>query len=98
MWSYILGTLGVIALFTIGQKKWYGWFMAFTNELLWIIYGFTTKQYGFIFAAIAYGTVNITHGIRWYQQNKHQNNTQQNTYLQHIDFTPNTTKPIHTNN
>jgi hypothetical protein len=57
MWSYILGTLGVIALFTIGQNKWYGWFMAFTNECLWIVYGYTTKQYGFIIAAIAYGTV-----------------------------------------
>ena len=72
--------------------------MAFTNELLWIAYGYTTKQYGFIFAAIAYGTVNITHGIRWFQQNKHQNNTPQNKHLHYIDFAPNPPKPFTTNN
>lgn len=97
MWSYILGTLGVTALFTIGQKKWYGWFMAFTNEVLWSIYGYTTKQYGFIFASIAYGTVNITHGIRWFQHKHTQKHTPQNKHLVTIDFTPNpyptTTKP-----
>ena len=72
--------------------------MAFTNECLWIIYGYTTKQYGFIIAAIAYGTVNITHGIRWFEQKQHQNRTRQNKHIQYIDFTPNPTKPIHTNN
>jgi hypothetical protein len=98
MWSYILGTLGVLALFTIGQKKWYGWFMALTNEALWSIYGYTTKQYGFIFASIAYGTVNLLHGIKWFKQKQHQNNTHQNKHIHYIDFTPNTRKPFTNNN
>ena len=65
MWSYVLGALGVTALFTIGKKKWYGWAMAFTNECLWLVYGWTTKQYGFCFAALAYGSVNAYHGYKW---------------------------------
>lgn len=65
MWSYVLGTLGVIALLTIGKKKWYGWLLAFVNECLWFTYGVVTKQYGFCLAAIAYGIVNAVNGYKW---------------------------------
>ena len=35
------------------------------NETLWIIYGWVTKQYGFIAAAIIYGTVYILNMRKW---------------------------------
>lgn len=40
--------------------------MAFTNECLWLTYGWTTKQYGFVFAALVYGAVNALHGWKWW--------------------------------
>jgi hypothetical protein len=65
MWSWVLGTIGVTALFHIGKGRWWGWAIAFTNECLWMTYGISTKQYGFCFAALCYGTVNFTSGHNW---------------------------------
>jgi hypothetical protein len=64
-WSWVLGSLGVVALFSIGKHKWWGWLIAFVNECLWFTYGTVTGQWGFVFAAICYGAVNFYHGRRW---------------------------------
>lgn len=66
-WSWLLGILGVTALFSIGRYRWWGWWLAFINECLWLVYGITTRQYGFVFAAVCYGAVNFTHGRRWWR-------------------------------
>lgn len=57
MWSWILSGLGVTGLWLIGRKHWWAWGIAFTNECLWMVYAVVTKQYGFIFGALAYGCV-----------------------------------------
>jgi hypothetical protein len=98
MWSYILATLSIIALYTKTQNQTYITILTTLNQTLWIIYGYTTKQYGFIIAAITYATANITHKKHQKQQQQHQNNTQQNKHIKYIDFTPNTTKPLSNNN
>ena len=66
MWSWVLGIVGVVALYNIGRRRWWAWWMAFTNECLWLTYGWTTKQYGFVFAALVYGAVNALHGWKWW--------------------------------
>lgn len=68
LWSWVLGCIGVTALFSIGKYRWWGWWMAFCNECLWLIYGFTTRQYGFVFAAVVYGAVNAVHGTNWWRK------------------------------
>jgi hypothetical protein len=60
MWSYVLAAIGVTGIFFVGRKTIWGWLVLLLNECLWIIYAVTTKQYGFIFAAIAYGIVYIS--------------------------------------
>ena len=59
MWSWVLAVIGVSGIFLVGRKTIWGWAVLLTNEFLWIVYALTTKQYGFIFAAIAYGIVYI---------------------------------------
>lgn len=71
MWSWILGSLGVIALFSIGKYRWWGWYLALVNECLWFTYGIVTKQYGFCFAAVAYGIVNFKNGWKWFKDHFH---------------------------
>ena len=65
MWSYILAAIGVTGIFFVGRKTIWGWLVLLLNECLWIIYAVTTKQYGFIFAAIAYGVVYIKSYLLW---------------------------------
>lgn len=64
-WSWILGLNGVIALYVIGRRWWFGWAMAFANECLWLIYGTLTRQWGFVFAAVCYGAINAHNGNKW---------------------------------
>jgi uncharacterized membrane protein YobD (UPF0266 family) len=50
MWSWLLAVIGVTGIYF---------------EVLWITYALITKQYGFIFSAIAYAAVYIKSFIHW---------------------------------
>lgn len=65
MWSYLLATVGVAGIFLVGRKTIWGWIVLFVNECLWIVYALTTRQYGFIIGAIAYGFVYVKSYIGW---------------------------------
>ena len=52
-WSWVLAAIGVTGIFFVGRKAIWGWLLLLFNECLWIVYALTTKQYGFIFAAVA---------------------------------------------
>ena len=65
MWSYVLAAIGVTGISFVGRKTIWGWLVLLLNECLWIIYAVTTKQYGFIFAAIAYAVVYIKSYLLW---------------------------------
>ena len=64
-WSWLLAAIGVSGIFLVGRKTIWGWLVLCLNECLWIIYALTTKQYGFIFAAVAYGVVYVKSFIHW---------------------------------
>lgn len=66
-WSWGLCLLGSAGLVVVGRKYWWGWLVLLANEILWVVYGWMTGQYGFILAAIIYGAVylhNINHWRR----------------------------------
>jgi hypothetical protein len=65
MWSWVLAAIGVTGIFLVGRKTIWGWLVLFLNEVLWTIYAVTTEQYGFIFAAIAYGIVYVRSFLHW---------------------------------
>jgi hypothetical protein len=70
MWSWILAAIGVTGIFFVGRKVIWAWVLLLFNELLWIIYAVTTKQYGFIVAAIAYGIVYVKSFMHWRKDEK----------------------------
>jgi len=48
-----------------GRRHWWAWLILLFNETLWIVYGFVTKQHGFIAAAVIYGSVYIFNARKW---------------------------------
>jgi hypothetical protein len=64
-WSWVLGTIGVAGIYFVGRKTIWGWIVLLSNEVLWITYALLTKQYGFIFSAIAYGIVYVKSFLHW---------------------------------
>jgi hypothetical protein len=69
-WSWILAAIGVAGIFLVGRKTIWGWLVLCLNECLWIIYALATNQYGFIFAAIAYGIVYVKSFLHWNKDEK----------------------------
>ena len=65
MWSWVLAVIGVTGIFFVGRKTIWGWHILLLNETLWITYAVITKQYGFIFSALAYGIVYIKSYMLW---------------------------------
>lgn len=65
MWSWVLATIGVLGIYFVGRKTVWGWLVLLVNEVIWIVYALTTKQYGFIVSAIAYAIVYVRSFIHW---------------------------------
>jgi nicotinamide riboside transporter PnuC len=68
--SWVLASSGVAAIYFIGRKQIWAWLWATLNEAMWIYYAIVTKQYGFIFAAIAYTIVYMKSYFYWKQLHK----------------------------
>lgn len=65
VWSWVLGTIGVAGIYFVGRKTIWGWLVLLCNEILWITYALLTRQYGFIFSAVAYGIVYVRSFLHW---------------------------------
>jgi len=70
MWSWVLAVIGVTGIFFIGRKTIWGWHILLLNETLWITYAVITKQYGFIFSALAYGVVYVKSYLLWRREDE----------------------------
>jgi hypothetical protein len=64
-WSWVLAAIGVCGIYFVGKKTIWGWIVLLVNEVIWVVYAVTTKQYGFIFSAIAYAIVYVKSFIHW---------------------------------
>lgn len=63
--SWVLALIGVFGIYFVGRKDAWAWIVLLFNEVLWIAYAITTKQYGFIVSAIAYAVVYIRSYVHW---------------------------------
>ena len=70
MWSYTLAGLGVLSLYLTGKKLKSGWIVGLVNSGLWIIYGWTTNQYGFILSALVFIAVQYKNYLAWDREGK----------------------------
>jgi hypothetical protein len=86
MWSWVLAVIGVTGIYFVGRKTIWGWIVLCFNEVLWITYALITKQYGFIFSAIAYAAVYVKSYIHWKREESENNEVYNEIYTHgHID-------------
>ena len=69
-WSWILTIVGVTGLYFVGRHSLWGWIIGIGVQFLWLIYSITTKQWGFVASAFAYGFINIKNYICWRSERK----------------------------
>jgi hypothetical protein len=65
MWSWVLAVIGTTGIFFVGKKNVWSWLLLLFNEVLWVIYATSTKQYGFYLASLGYGAVYIHNYRNW---------------------------------
>lgn len=64
-WSYLLTVVGVSGLWLAGRGRAIGWRVGLLAQALWATYAITTRQYGFLVSALAYGWVYLVNLVRW---------------------------------
>lgn len=72
-WSYLLTAVGAVGLYIAGRKHPAGWLVGLGAQGLWIAYALSTKQYGFLFSSLIYGSV-YARNYRAWRQTAHQRN------------------------
>jgi hypothetical protein len=85
-WSWLLAIIGVTGIFFVGRKTIWGWHILLLNEILWITYAVITKQYGFIFSALAYGVVYIKSYMLWRQEDPKSKPVDNTLFENQVDF------------
>lgn len=64
-WSIVLTIIGLSGLFLVIRKQRLGFAVGVVVQFLWIAYAVTTRQWGFIASALAYGVLNALGWVRW---------------------------------
>ncbi|HEX6234905.1 MAG TPA: hypothetical protein VFZ63_17375 [Jiangellaceae bacterium] len=63
-WPWLLTGLQVIALWSAGSERWWGWLLGGSVQLPWIAYAVVTSQLGFIPGCAISASVQIHNFVR----------------------------------
>jgi hypothetical protein len=64
-WSWLLAAGGILGIYLAGRKLSVGWLVGLGMQVLWLAYAVATRQWGFLFTAVAYGTVYGKNWLAW---------------------------------
>lgn len=64
-WSWVLTAVGLTGWWLTGRRLWAGWAVSLGVQVLWLAYAVTSRQWGFVVAALAYGTMAGINLRRW---------------------------------
>lgn len=64
-WSWLLTAVGVFGIYLTTKKLWWGYVVGLGAQVLWVTYSVSTRQWGFLASAAAYGSVYALGWYRW---------------------------------
>lgn len=71
-WSWALTLIGATGWWLAGRRLWQGWAVGLAVQFLWLAYALVTRQYGFILAALLYGSIALGNLRRWRREARQQ--------------------------
>jgi hypothetical protein len=63
--SFAIAGIGILGSYLQGQKTAWGWAVGFASELLWIISGLLTGQWGLAICGFTYASVAVRNFFKW---------------------------------
>ena len=67
-WSWLLTAVGVTGLLVAGSRSKWGWAIGISAQSLWIAYGLSTGQMGFVASAAVYGAMYVRNFLKWHNK------------------------------
>lgn len=64
-WSFVLEALGLSGAYFVARKVWWSWLVLAANSVLWVIYGWTTGQWGFVLSSTAFFAIYLRNAWKW---------------------------------
>jgi membrane protein implicated in regulation of membrane protease activity len=64
-WSFVLEALGLSGAYFVARKVWWSWLVLAANSVLWVIYGWTTSQWGFVLSSTAFFAIYLRNAHKW---------------------------------
>lgn len=65
LWSWCLDAGGLTSTYIVGKKRWWGWVVWQGVNALWVVYAFTTSQWGFLPGCAIYAVLNWRNMVSW---------------------------------
>lgn len=63
--STILAVMSLIGSYYIGNKAVWVWLYMLFTQMLWLLFGLITEQYGFILSGVGFGAMNLRNYFKW---------------------------------
>lgn len=70
IWSFVLASIGVVIIIGQSTKKIWVGLLSLVLQVLWIIFGIATHQYGFVMSAVVYLWWNTRKMDQWHREQK----------------------------
>jgi hypothetical protein len=64
-WSWLLTMPQLFAYWQVGNRRRWGWLVAFCGDVLWVIYSLVSRQYGFLVSAVLFGGLAARNWRAW---------------------------------
>jgi len=68
--SFVIAGLGIAGSVYQGRKLAIGWALGFGSEVLWIISGLITAQWGLSIAGLAYASIAAHNFLKWRREDR----------------------------
>lgn len=68
--NYIITAIGLLGFYLAGKKVWWCWYINIANQILWLVYGIATEQWGFVVGTFFYTFVFIKNAISWTKEHR----------------------------
>lgn len=78
--TWVLTFLGLLGFYLAGKKVWWCWYINIANQLVWILYSVTTKQWAFLVGTAFYMYVFTRNAYIWTKEHNKQEETVYNEY------------------
>jgi hypothetical protein len=76
--SFIIAGLGIVGSYLQGRKTMWGWAVGFSSEVLWIVSGLLTAQWGLSIAGLAYASLAAHNFFKWRREEREDHETPSN--------------------